>query len=110
MAVVSARDAITTRNFLEAFDLHQYFEIVVTSQTCKHTKPYPDPVLYAAEHLGLQPENCVMIGDTIVDVRAGKSAGTQTIAVLCGFGIERELKRADADLILGCTAQVSEIL
>jgi N-acetyl-D-muramate 6-phosphate phosphatase len=45
MAVVSARDERTTLHFLEHFDLLPYFEVVVTAQTCIHTKPFPDPVI-----------------------------------------------------------------
>jgi len=109
MAVVSARDALTTRHFLEHFDLLPFFQAVVTSQTCKYTKPYPDPVLYAAQTLGVSPENCLMIGDTVVDVRAGKAAGTQTVAVLCGFGRKSELIRAGADLVLSTTSDLVEV-
>lgn len=110
MAVVSARDADSTHCFLEKFDLLPYFECVVTSQTCEHTKPFPDPVLYAAEQLNLEPQACLMVGDTIVDVRAGRSAGAQTIAVLCGFGSQKELARAGADLILDQTPEVVQVL
>lgn len=109
MAVVSARDALTTERFLETFDLLPFFDVVVTSQTCKHTKPYPDPVIFAAEQLGLSAEDCVMIGDTIVDIRAGKIAGAQTIGVLCGFGTARELQRTGADLLLARTPQILDI-
>lgn len=110
MAVVSARDAHTTQNFLEAFDLTPFFKVIVTSQTCRHTKPFPDPVIYAAEQLGLPAEACLMIGDTIVDIRSGKAAGAQTLAVLCGFGTQRELFRAGADLIVSRTPDLMEIL
>ncbi len=110
MAVVSARDSVSTEQFLAHFELTSYFQVIVTAQTCEHTKPYPDPVLYAAQEIGVLPEACVMIGDTIVDIHAGKSAGAQTVAVLCGFGTQRELKRAGADLILNTTADVTDIL
>ncbi|MEA3327742.1 MAG: HAD family hydrolase [Chloroflexota bacterium] len=106
MAVVSSRDGQTTHQFLEYFDLLPYFKVVVTSQTCQHTKPSPDPILYAAEQLGLDARDCLMIGDTIVDVRAGRSAGAQTVGVLCGFGTQRELRRAGADLILSDTSDL----
>ena len=109
IAIVSARDANTTAQFLSYFKLEGYFKVVVTAQTCKHTKPYPEPVLSAAAQLGLSPEACVMIGDTVVDILAGKAAGAQTIAVLCGFGTLRELKRAKADMILSTTAQIVDI-
>ena len=110
MAVVSARDDKSTRAFLEQFALTGYFQEVVTAITAEHTKPYPDPILYAAKKMGMAPENCLMIGDTTVDIRAGKAAGTQTVGVLCGFGEEKELKRRGTDLILGSTSELADIL
>jgi phosphoglycolate phosphatase-like HAD superfamily hydrolase len=110
LAIVSARDKQTTMHFLEHFDLTRYFEVIVTAQTCERTKPFPDPVLCAANQMGLQPEHCIMVGDTVVDVLAGKSAGAQTIAVLCGFGTQRELTRAGANLIVSSTADISPLL
>jgi HAD superfamily hydrolase (TIGR01549 family) len=100
MSVVSARDANSTLAFLEQFEITEHFLSVATSQTCKYTKPFPDPILKVAEDMGVKPENCLMIGDTTVDIRAGKAAGAQTLGVLCGFGTEDELVRAGADLIL----------
>ena len=110
LAVVSARDARTTKMFLERFDLLPLFRCVATAQTCRHTKPFPDPVLWAAEQMGVPPEACLMIGDTTVDIRSGKAAGAQTVGVLCGFGQEAELRRRGADLILATTAELAEVL
>lgn len=109
MAVVSARDADSTGQFLRHFELDEYFKVIVTAQSCQHTKPFPEPVLSAVEQLGLSPHACVMIGDTVIDIMAGKAAGVQTIAVLCGFGTLRELKKAQADLILSATPQIIDI-
>ena len=110
MAVVSARDESGTRAFLDHFHLTRYFDVIVTALTAEHTKPYPDPVLYAAQKMGVAPEHCLMIGDTTVDMRAGKSAGAQTVGVLCGFGEEAELRRRGADEILKSTGELKEIL
>jgi N-acetyl-D-muramate 6-phosphate phosphatase len=110
MAVVSARDDKSTRAFLEQFELTGYFEEIVTAITAEHTKPYPDPILCAAEKMGVAPENCLMIGDTTVDIRAGRAAGTQTVGVLCGFGERKELERRGTDLILENTSELTDIL
>lgn len=110
MAVVSARDEKGTLRFLEQFDLAKYFDVVVTGQSAKYTKPYPDPILFAAKKMNIQPAECLMVGDTIVDMRAGKSAGAQTVGVLCGFGEEHELLRMGADLILKHTAELVNTL
>jgi phosphoglycolate phosphatase-like HAD superfamily hydrolase len=110
MAVVSARDEKSTRAFLDQFELTGYFREIVTAVTARHTKPYPDPIYYAANKMGVAPENCLMIGDTTVDIRAGKAAGSQTVGVLCGFGEEAELKRRGADIILESTALLADVL
>lgn len=110
LAVISSRDEVSTLQFLDHFGLTPLFRVIVTALTCEHTKPYPDPIFYAARQLGVHPEECVMIGDTTVDIRAGRAAGAQTIGVLCGFGEEKELRRAGADLILPTTAEVEKYL
>lgn len=110
MAVITARDEKGTMHFLEQFDLAKYFDVIVTGLSAKHTKPYPDPILLAAQKMGVKPEECLMIGDTTVDMRAGKSAGAQTVGVLCGFGEEEELLRMGADLILNKTSELAEVL
>jgi HAD superfamily hydrolase (TIGR01509 family) len=110
MSVVSARDEDGVIAFLEKFDLVKYFDVIVTGLSAKYTKPYPDPILLAAQKMNVPPENCLMIGDTTVDIRAGKSAGAQTVGVLCGFGEEPELQRMGADLILEDTTKLIEIL
>jgi len=60
--------------------------------------------------MGVAPQACVMVGDTTVDIRAGVSAGAQTVGVLCGFGRRYELERAGANLILESTAELTEVL
>jgi len=110
MSIVSARGERPTRAFLDQFELNRFFHTVVTAQTCARTKPCPDPILFAASRMGVPPQACLMIGDTTVDVRAGKAAGAQTVGVLCGFGQEVELHRAGADLILPTTSLLTSAL
>ncbi len=110
LAVVSARDRSGTDGFLNQYGLSAFFQAVATALTCRYTKPFPDPIVWAAGQMGVLPENCLMVGDTTADIRAGKAAGAQTVGVLCGFGQETELRRAGADLILPSTAALAEVL
>ena len=110
MSVVSARDERGTLAFLDHFNITKYFDVVVTGLSAEHTKPYPDPVLLAAQKMNTPAEHCLMIGDTTVDMRAGKSAGAQTVGVLCGFGQEAELKKMGADMIIKSTPMLADIL
>lgn len=110
MAVISARDEKSTMRFLNHFDLVKYFDVIVTGQSAGRTKPYPDPILLAAQRMNVQPNECLMIGDTTVDMRAGRSAGSQTVGVLCGFGEEPELLQMGANLILKNTSDLVGVL
>ncbi len=110
LGLVTARPERQTRAFVEQFHLGPYFKLIISAQTAPHTKPYPDPVLWGAQALGLAPEHCVMVGDTTVDILAGKRAGAQAVGVLCGFGERAEMERCGADLILEQTADLGRMV
>lgn len=109
LAVVSARNERSSMEFLDQFGLVKFFKVIVTSQTCEHTKPYPDPLLYAATVMRVKSENCLMVGDTTVDIKTGRRAGAQNVGVLCGFGTEKELIKAGADVILPSTGDLLQL-
>ncbi len=110
LSIISARGQKSTHRFLNQYELSPYFVAVATGQTCKHTKPYPEPIEWAAARLGVPTTSCLIVGDTVVDIISGKKAGAQTVGVLCGFGEKKELERVGADLILQNTADLTEIL
>lgn len=110
LSIVSARGRRNTLRFLHQFDLAGYFTAIATAHTCVHTKPFPDPILWAAAQMGVPSASCLMIGDTVVDIKSGKAAGAQTVGVLCGFGQPKELEKAGADLILPHTSLLTSIL
>lgn len=106
LSIVSARGKRSTERFLSQFKLRDFFSAVTTAQTAEHTKPYPDPIRWAAQKMGVLPEECLMIGDTTVDITAACRAGAQSVGVLCGFGEEEELHKAGANLILNTTSDL----
>ena len=110
LALVTARSEGRARGFLDQFGLAAHFSAIAGALTAAHTKPYPDPVLWAAQALDVPVEQCLMVGDTTVDILAGKRAGAQTAGVLCGFGERRELERTGANLILEHTTDLEAAL
>jgi N-acetyl-D-muramate 6-phosphate phosphatase len=110
LAVISARDHLGSIAFLDQFDIRHFFSFIITAQTCRRTKPYPDPILHAAALFNLRPDQLLMVGDTTVDIAAARKAGAQSVGVLCGFGEERELIRAGANLILPSTADLLQVI
>lgn len=110
LSIISGRGQKSTLRFLSQYELSNYFSAIATGQTCLHTKPYADPIEWAALRMGIPASSCLMVGDTVVDILCGKNAGAQTVGVLCGFGERKELVRAGADQILENTSQLVDLL
>lgn len=110
LAVISVRGQASTQHFLQHTGLDGFFQHVASGQTAQRSKPMPHQVYWLAEKLGIRPDECLIVGDTTLDIRAGKAAGAQTVGVLSGFGKEAELKSAGADLILQSVAELPEAL
>lgn len=83
---------------VEALDFtgaRPHFDIVVTDEHVAQPKPHPEGIHYALTHMGVLPENAVMVGDSAADIEAGRQAGVRkTIAVLHGFGSASSLQAA----------------
>jgi len=110
LAVVTTRARPEAHAFIDALGLRDYFPVIITRQDVFRMKPHPDPVLRAAEGLGVPPDRCAMVGDTTMDVRAARRAGAYAVAVLSGFGSRRELERAKPHLILNTAVELLEHL
>lgn len=59
--------------------LQHLFTVAIGYENTKKHKPDPEPLLLAAEKMGLKPSECVYIGDMPTDMQAGKAAGMKTI-------------------------------
>ena len=85
-----------SRFTLEHFGLLRYFDHVQGTDGFP-SKPAPDVIFTALEALGAKPEDCLFVGDSRVDMAAGKRAGVKTCAVRYGYGKEAELARFEPD-------------
>ena len=110
MCTITTGGAARVERFLAHYGVRELFTEIVGAQTTRRMKPHPEPLFHAAAAMGVKAEQCLMIGDTPIDIRTGKSAGAQTVGVLCGFGTESELRRTGADLILRTTSDLLAVL
>ena len=98
------------RAFLEHYGVLEHFSAVAGAQTTPRMKPYPDPLFYCADAMGVAPDRCLVVGDTTVDMETARAGGAQAVGVLCGFGTEGELRQSGADLILATTSDLLAVL
>ena len=81
LAVVTGRPRKDCMKFLQLHNIAHFFSFCVCMGEAK-SKPAPDGVLLACKAIGMDPKDCIMLGDTPDDVRAGKSAGTRAYGIL----------------------------
>ena len=77
--------------------------VYVTGDDVKHKKPHPELFMIAAERMGIEPTNCVVIEDAPDGVQAAKAAGAKCIAVTNSTSAE---KLCEADLICDSLEQI----
>jgi HAD superfamily hydrolase (TIGR01549 family) len=85
---------------LDYFGIAKYFTYIVTAMDTAKPKPSPEALIRCVEALNLEMCDCIIAGDSVNDVRAGKAAGARTVAVLSGLFNHDELARECPDLIL----------
>ncbi len=85
---------------LECFGISKYFTYVVTALDTPKPKPSPEALLKCVQALDIEICECLIAGDSVNDVRAGKAAGAKTAAVLSGLYQCEELIKECPDLLL----------
>ena len=83
--VVTNKAARFTEPLTRAMPLFATAGAVVSGDTTPHAKPHPAPLLEAATRLGLQPGQCIYVGDDERDIAAGLAAGMGTVAATYGY-------------------------
>ncbi|MDD2308208.1 MAG: HAD-IA family hydrolase [Desulfuromonadaceae bacterium] len=94
MAIISNKNEDLSSLILQTLGINDLFESVCGGDTYPERKPSPLPLLRVAESLGIAPHECVMVGDSINDIQAGKQANIASIACTWGYGSRAELSEA----------------
>ena len=61
------------------------FHSIITGLDVENKKPFPDIYIKAAESIGLEPRECLVVEDAVSGIKAGKSAGCKCLAVTSSF-------------------------
>lgn len=89
--LVTSKRRVVAWGGLELLGIAPYMQCAVGSEDTTSYKPNPDPVEYGTKLLGINPNECVYVGDSPFDMQAGKAAGCLTAAVTWGMFSEERL-------------------
>lgn len=85
---------------LEGLGMLSQFKVVLGGDSLPERKPSPMMLLEAARSCGVEPAECLMVGDTKFDVTAGRAAKMKTCGYIPGFRGRTELAEAGADFLI----------
>ncbi len=80
-AIASSTCVRGIRLYLEGCGIYERFTKVVSGDMCAHSKPAPDIFLKAAEELGVDPKDCLVLEDSPSGVKAGRAARMQVCMI-----------------------------
>lgn len=110
MGVVTSKGRLMADRAIKLFDLGRYLSTVVAADDTTRHKPEPEPVLLAADLMGVEPSGCVYVGDSPADIAAGKAAGMSTVGASWGVSDEARIAEAGPDAVIHDIAELPALL
>jgi HAD superfamily hydrolase (TIGR01509 family) len=106
IATSSGRDV----PFLERWGIRGWFAAIVGREDVERRKPAPDVLLQCLARIRHVAEDAIYVGDSPIDIVAGKAAGMRTVGVLSGASPQAVLAAERPDAILSGIADLPALL
>lgn len=94
----------------KALGIDHFFDVVIGYDTAARPKPYPDPLLYFAEKVGLEPSAIAMVGDNLHDLETAQAAKAGLAVGVLSGNSPREALGPHADVVLDSIAGLPDLL
>ncbi|MCF7223370.1 HAD-IA family hydrolase [Marilutibacter chinensis] len=110
LAVVTAKNEPHARRIVEHLPFGDRFVDVIGATPCGTRSDKPELIAEALARLGLDPDDCWMIGDRRMDIEGARCHRMRNIGVLWGFGGEAELRAAGAARLAASPGELAALL
>ena len=110
LGCVTNKAAQFTIPLLKDLGVYDEFGIVVSGDTLPVKKPDPQPLLHAAAHFGVAPQDALMLGDSKSDVTAARAAGFQIICMSYGYNHGEDIRTYSPDAVIDSMAELPTLI
>lgn len=107
---VTNKAAQFTLPILKDLGISGYFEMVICGDELPKKKPDPMPLLHVAEKLGVKPEQSLMLGDSMSDVKAARAAGFDIICMSYGYNHGEDIRDYNPDAVVDSMDEVKGLI
>ena len=96
IAICTSDDRAPTEKMIDITGIKHLVDVISCGDDLQKSKPSAEPILNICKKLNIKPNETIMVGDTITDIKTAKNAGCQKIiSVLSGGFTKEELKNTD---------------
>ena len=100
LGVITNKAGAFTSVLLDRTGVAPFMDVVVSGDQLPKPKPDPMPVIWACGRLGVSPADTLLVGDSVHDFKAGKSAGCKVFLVPYGYNEGQDVRGLDCDAIV----------
>ncbi len=109
LACITNKPTEFTLPLLDEIGLTQYFEKIVCGDTFAQRKPHPMPLLEVANFFDVLPEQSIMVGDSVNDIKAAQTAGFYSICVDYGYHGDYDVHQLGADVVISQFSDIKQL-
>ncbi len=99
-----------TLPLLKSLGIIDYFGVVISGDTLEKKKPDPLPLIHGAHFFNINPNECLMLGDSVSDVKAARAASFQIICMSYGYNHGNNIAVENPDLVIDSMKQLRDYL
>ena len=99
-----------TLPLLKSLGIIDYFGIVISGDTLEKKKPDPLPLIHGANFFNINPNECLMLGDSVSDVKAARAASFQIICMSYGYNHGNNIADEKPDLVIDSMTELAKFL
>jgi HAD superfamily hydrolase (TIGR01509 family) len=110
LAVATSSVSASARPLLERTGIRSLFSVVITGDEVQQGKPHPDIYLRAAKELGISPEACLVIEDSLAGIAAGKAANMRVAAIPDRRFVDPREYEKEANYVLGSLSEIPALI
>lgn len=110
LGCVTNKAARFTEPLLAELGIADYFGIIISGDSLPRKKPDPLPLLHAADFFGVGPQESLMIGDSVSDVKAARAAGFQIVCMSYGYNHGQDIRDSHPDAVIDSLDQIKNLL
>jgi phosphoglycolate phosphatase-like HAD superfamily hydrolase len=110
MGLFTLNSSNATRNVLRSFRLKRFFDVVVTREGVSRVKPDVSHLKTVLMLLNVKPEEAVVVGDSVLDMKSAKALGAFAVGVITGFSTAKELMNAGATCLITSLTDLPQLV